>query len=61
MIDFLTITGFTNPLIYFGLLSISIDSVPLNQQISGTLALDIVHNIVDGTKNYHSVLQSSQN
>jgi len=52
---------FYYPLIYFGLLSVSIVSVPLNQQTRGMLALEIVPNLLDGTKNYHSVLQFSQN
>ena len=42
VINFLAITGVITLLIYFGLLSISIVSVPLKQQMRGTLELDIV-------------------
>ena len=56
MIDFLTITDFTTLLTYIGLLSLSIISVPLNQQRGGTLTLDIVPNLVDRTKNYQTAL-----
>ena len=59
VIDFLTIMGFTTPLIYFELLSLSTISVPLNQQTRGILALhivDIAPNLVDKIKNYQSAL-----
>jgi len=42
MIDFPTITGFTIASRFVGLLSLSIVSLPLNNQKKGTLALDIV-------------------
>ena len=51
LIDFITITGFTTLLIYFGLFSVSAVSVPLNKQTRGTLTLDtvdIVPNLLDG-------------
>ena len=56
VIDFLTITSFIIPLTYTGLLSLSIISVPLNQQRRETLALDILLNLMDETYNYQIAL-----
>ena len=59
VIDFLTITSFTNPLTYFALLSISTVRVVLYQQKRGAMAqdiVDIVTNLANRIKNYQSAL-----